>query len=449
MWFILILLSGVAATQQPCVGRDCHPLKKTETSRLPLWTRGYPKPVVQMEPATEKVVTKGTTVLLQCNAVAPADSRVRFLWKKGRRTIDLPMSKNHVSDVTSRVLNDSTISDLTEFTQVLYLVDIEDADQGDYKCVVNNTHGTGSSKKVHIVVQVAPTFTLTPTNVTIKAGSTARLECAAIGTPTPEISWTKDGGDNFPAASERRMHVMPSENTFYITNVKVEDMGVYSCRAKNPAAEVVANVSLTVLQYPQFLRQMTDTVSFVGETARLECSASASPKPILTWTRDRLPLHMTERHFLTADSQLLIIVKTNVDDSGVYTCQISNELGSINQSMSLSVKPPRSTFLPFAVDWLLVLTITMGLVCMGVAGLLVYLWTSSPYTDYTKEERLKQEQKTGDVVTGQTDLSPTAMSGQTDLSPTAMSGQTDLSPTPDVAFDGKCVNDQFVNPIYR
>jgi len=426
MWFILILLSaGVTVTQQSCVGSDCHSLKTDTASKLPLWTRGYPKPVVQIEPATEKVVTKGTTVLLKCNAVAPADSRVKFLWRKGKRIIDLPMSKNHVSDVTSRILNDSTTYDppLTEFTQVLYLVDIEDEDQGDYKCVVNNTHGTSSSKKVHIVVQVAPTFTSTPTNVTIKAGSTAKLKCAAIGTPTPEISWTKDGGYNFPAASERRMHVMPSENTFYITDVKVEDMGVYSCRAKNPAAEMVANVSLTVLQYPEFLRQMTDAVATVGETARLECSASASPKPTLTWTRNGIPLYMTERHFLTADSQLLIIVKTNVDDSGIYTCKISNELGSISQSMSLTIKQPRSTFLPFAIDWLLVLTITMVMVCIGVAGLLVYLWIYTPtYTDDMSDERLKHKEK-GD----------------------AMPGQTDLSLTPDVAFDGKFLN----HPVER
>lgn len=75
----------------------------------------------------------------------------------------------------------------------------------------------------------------------------ARLECAAEGHPPPQIAWQKDGGINFPAARERRMHVMPEDDTFFIANVKAEDMGVYSCTAKNEAGSLSANATLTVL----------------------------------------------------------------------------------------------------------------------------------------------------------------------------------------------------------
>lgn len=87
----------------------------------------------------------------------------------------------------------------------------------------------------------------TPTDSTIRTGHTARLECAAKGHPTPEIAWQKDGGTDFPAARERRMHVMPDDDVFFITDVKLEDMGVYSCTAKNTAGAVLANATLTVL----------------------------------------------------------------------------------------------------------------------------------------------------------------------------------------------------------
>jgi len=82
----------------------------------------------------------------------------------------------------------------------------------------------------------------------VKAGSTARLECAASGQPTPEIAWQKDGGDDFPAARERRMHVMPSDDVFFIVEVKSEDQGVYTCTAKNDAGSVKANSTLVVLR---------------------------------------------------------------------------------------------------------------------------------------------------------------------------------------------------------
>lgn len=87
----------------------------------------------------------------------------------------------------------------------------------------------------------------TPRDSTIRTGHTARLECAAEGHPAPQIAWQKDGGTDFPAARERRMHVMPDDDVFFIMDVKPEDMGVYSCTAKNTAGTVSANASLTVL----------------------------------------------------------------------------------------------------------------------------------------------------------------------------------------------------------
>lgn len=43
------------------------------------------------------------------------------------------------------------------------------------------------------------------------------------------------------------MHVMPDDDVFFITDVKPEDMGVYSCTAKNTAGTISANATLTVL----------------------------------------------------------------------------------------------------------------------------------------------------------------------------------------------------------
>lgn len=84
-------------------------------------------------------------------------------------------------------------------------------------------------------------------DLTIRTGTMARLECAAEGHPSPQIAWQKDGGTDFPAARERRMHVMPDDDIFFIANVKTEDMGVYSCTAQNAAGSLSANATLTVL----------------------------------------------------------------------------------------------------------------------------------------------------------------------------------------------------------
>lgn len=94
---------------------------------------------------------------------------------------------------------------------------------------------------------VLPSFTKIPMDLTVRVGATARLECAATGHPTPQIAWQKDGGTDFPAARERRMHVMPSDAVFFIVKVKTEDIGVYSCTAQNTAGAISANATLTVL----------------------------------------------------------------------------------------------------------------------------------------------------------------------------------------------------------
>lgn len=91
-----------------------------------------------------------------------------------------------------------------------------------------------------------PYFTKVPRNSSVKIGSKAKLECAASGYPTTQISWQKDGGTEFPAAQEHRMKVF-QDDVFLIINVKLIDMGIYSCNAKNSIGTVAANATLTIL----------------------------------------------------------------------------------------------------------------------------------------------------------------------------------------------------------
>lgn len=201
-------------------------------------------------------------------------------------------------------------------------------------------------------------------DLSIRAGATARLECAAVGHPSPQIAWQKDGGTDFPAARERRMHVMPEDDVFFIVDVKTEDIGVYSCTAQNTAGAISANATLTVLgdftvrgpdlfaflhtdgeyflsfpETPSFLRPLVDRTVAKGETAVLQCIAGGSPAPRLNWTKDDSPLVVTERHFFAAANQLLIIVDTTEADAGKYTCEMSNTLGTERGNVRLAVLP--------------------------------------------------------------------------------------------------------------
>ena len=277
------------------------------------------------------VALRGSNVSLRCAAASSSTSELTIQWKKDNVLIESPTNVETLAST-----NDGQ---LTRYTSIMHMRDVQNTEEGRYQCVISNDFGSTYSQKARITVHVYPSFTKTPEDVTVRAETTARLECAATGHPAPVIAWQKDGGDDFPAARERRMHVMPSDDVFFIVNVKSFDHGVYSCTATNAAGTIVANATVNVLETPAFVRPMESKVAEIGSTSVLECMASGSPKPKLLWFKDDTLLQPSERHFFTADDQLLIIVQTRPSDAGRYVCEMSNTLGTERGIASLKVVP--------------------------------------------------------------------------------------------------------------
>lgn len=289
-----------------------------------------PKPKVIEHPKTHLAI-KGKSANLVCSATSNPFSNITFLWRKNNGNVSNPTVYENTTIITNGQ---------PHTTSVLVIPNVTHADSGKYQCVVSNNFGTTYSTKARVNIVTFPRFIQTPTNVTVKTGDTVTLNCAATGDPTPEISWKKDGGNDFPAARERRMNVMPTDHLFFIVNAKTTDMGVYSCAAKNPAGTIIANATLTVLQEPSFVRVMENKEVTSGDSVVLQCMISGSPKPVLKWLKNGTPIVTTERHFLTADDQLLIIIGAEPSDAGRYECEITNELGTKKDMTELRVLPP-------------------------------------------------------------------------------------------------------------
>ncbi|XP_064606178.1 LOW QUALITY PROTEIN: leucine-rich repeats and immunoglobulin-like domains protein 2 [Liolophura sinensis] len=301
--------------------------------------KDFPKPIIIQQPKSEKAL-KGANVTLQCAAASSGTYPTKCQWRKD----NVIMTNADIENFASQE------DDITNYVSKLHLRNIQDDAAGKYQCIISNNFGPAYSKKADITVHVYPWFTKTPIDVTVKAGSTAKLECAAKGQPPPQIAFQKDGGDDFPAARERRMHVMPTDEVFFIVSVKSSDEGVYSCTATNDAGTIIANASLTVLETPSFVRPMEDKKTQEGETTVMECLSSGSPKPRLNWQKDGRPLEMTQRHFFTAHNQLLIIVQTQPSDSGKYTCIMSNTLGTKKDESNLVVITAAGTASRVSID---------------------------------------------------------------------------------------------------
>lgn len=324
----------------------------------PKWVVGLRRPHFMHSPSND-TVRKGGNARLVCRV----KEMKRIKWFKNGTELDLSQSKNYVSTFDE--------GNLVQ-THVLQLQDIELSDAGWYQCIASNENGKTKSDIAFITVHVAPFFKKTPGNVTIKSKLSAKLECKADGMPLPEISWSKDGGYDFPAAKERRMHVMEDGQSFFITEVKVEDQGVYSCRAKNDAGEITVNATLSVLEVPSFVKPLANKKTKLGETSVIECLGAGSPKPTISWGKDGQAIQTSDhRYFFTADNQLLIIVKSDLSDSGTFSCQLDNFLGTARQSMTLSVFESSSVL--SSIDYFTSFSIFIIFISFTVLCLTVYV----------------------------------------------------------------------------
>ena len=63
---------------------------------------------------------------------------------------------------------------------------------------------------------------------------------------------------------------------------------------------------------------MEDKTFREGESAVIKCMVSGMPKPVITWYKDGDKLMTTERHFLAAEDQVLVVTGASETDAGRY-----------------------------------------------------------------------------------------------------------------------------------
>ena len=79
-------------------------------------------------------------------------------------------------------------------------------------------------------------ITVPPTNVAVQLGMPAQFMCVAIGTPSPSISWLKNG-----------VPLQQDTNTIQLASTQLSDQAVYSCVASNNAGTTQASANLTII----------------------------------------------------------------------------------------------------------------------------------------------------------------------------------------------------------
>uniref|UniRef100_A0A1I8N5F2 Ig-like domain-containing protein n=2 Tax=Musca domestica TaxID=7370 RepID=A0A1I8N5F2_MUSDO len=232
------------------------------------------------------------------------------------------------------------------------------------------------------IITQAPVFTLPVRDSRVAEGQAVHFEARLIpvGDPHLKVEWLRNGQ---PIEASNRITTM-HDFGYVALNMKYvnpEDSGTYTCRATNELGQAVTSASLivqsktsiqmetqheaamhkihqledhsryqrreeeeyVVTQAPRFVTKLIGPTNLVeGQSAHYECRIEPYPDPNLKveWFHNGKPLNTGHRFRTTYDFGFaaLDILTVYAEDSGEYTCRVTNNLGEAINSIVLNVQ---------------------------------------------------------------------------------------------------------------
>ncbi|KAL1238379.1 Leucine-rich repeats and immunoglobulin-like domains protein [Trichinella spiralis] len=273
----------------------------------------WPKPEILEQPQAI-IGLQGATVTFNCSAICTGGCNVLIYWSKN----DQRLYSSTEEGISDRLENEGNRT----WTSYLTIEAVDEPDSGFYRCHVINELTMTVSNHVSLTVQIPPFFTKRPENTVATVGGTIRLECAASGQPDPMIFWQKDGGHDFPAARERRFHVMPSDLHSKQYRWLCQSRSTSYCTRSRRVGH-----------------DFNDKAVDLGKTAVLQCDSQedkiADGRAIIQWSHNGQSFKLDKRRFIAGRGQMLVIVEARASDQGIYTCELN---GNVRRTLRLIVK---------------------------------------------------------------------------------------------------------------
>ncbi|TSL47575.1 Hemicentin-1 [Bagarius yarrelli] len=227
--------------------------------------------------------------------------------------------------------------------RVLQIPRAQTEDSGRYTCVAVNEAGEDSVQydvRVLLPPSIRGADRDVPDDVTVLVNKSTLLECHVDGSPTPKISWLKDG---LPLNLYGTHSLLSSGRTLQISNTQVTDTGRYACVAENVAGSAEKFFSLNVHVPPVILGVNEENATVVvNNFVALSCEATGIPPPTLSWLKDRKPIQGNSNAIFMPGGRTLQILKAKMSDGGKYSCVAINPAGEAHKIIYLTVFVPPS-----------------------------------------------------------------------------------------------------------
>ncbi|XP_069753549.1 immunoglobulin superfamily member 10 [Narcine bancroftii] len=229
----------------------------------------------------------------------------------------------------------------------LYYNKVGMAEEGDYTCYARNTLGRDEMKVRVTVGAAAPRIQSSPkARHGARVGESARLDCPAVGSPWPKISWLLPSNEVI-SSSRSRFHLHPN-GTLVIEGVGVADGGEYLCIARNPGGGDSALFHLHVALSPPVINGQRAARTVVEDTAArhsrklMECSAEGQPRPRISWLTPGnllLPAPYYGSRIVVHPNGTLEIRHVRPSDQADFTCLARNAVAEAALVVRLAVTP--------------------------------------------------------------------------------------------------------------
>ncbi|XP_022129575.2 uncharacterized protein LOC111003404 isoform X2 [Pieris rapae] len=250
----------------------------------------------------------------------------------------------------------------------LTIKDVEIEDEGRYSCEATNAHGRASTYARMTVItdrqiweadaklkrersadatgEFPPQFTMRLRDRRVQATYPVRLTFQVIGSPTPNVTWFKDGQE-ITFDSRKTSYKDEHFHTLEIAPTTLDDGGLYEALARNNSGAVSCRCSLVVDKgirayvAPEFCCGLEPLYRLnEGDELRISAIVEAYPSVGVTWYRDGVRLRPSRRAIMTLDrdGQIeLALASVTPRDAGVYTCTASNEVGQASTSGKVEI----------------------------------------------------------------------------------------------------------------
>ncbi|RWS09623.1 Down syndrome cell adhesion molecule-like protein Dscam2, partial [Dinothrombium tinctorium] len=239
---------------------------------------------VNIEPA-QFVIEEGSSVTLSCLVDgSPADE---IVWTKDAKSIYMKSPRN-ISD---------TSLDRYSFPSntILHIRSVKREDSGMYQCLVANDQDSAqgisylSLAGIIINPNSAPVLTSSFTDRLLHPKEDVSISCSANGKPLPRITWLYNKApirSVDPRVSIKEYINFRDEISSFlnITALRVEDSGLYTCRATNDVASATHTARLNVYG-PPFVQAHINITSITDDDISIECLYGGFPLQPFRWER--------------------------------------------------------------------------------------------------------------------------------------------------------------------